>query len=98
MLEAKYQLHLKKRIRKDLPGSMVLKTDPGDIQGIPDLIIFYKDRWASLEVKRSEHASVQPNQPYFVELMNSMSYSRFIYPENEKEVLDELYRALRATR
>lgn len=98
MSERRFQRYLKDKIRTDLKGSMVLKTDPADQQGIPDLIIFYKDRWASLEVKKTENAPKRPNQEYFVNLMNTMSYSSFIYPENEKEVLHELYRALRAPR
>lgn len=98
MTERRFQSYLKDKIKKDLKGAMVLKTDPADQQGIPDLIIFYKDRWASLEVKNTESAPKRPNQEYFVNLMNTMSYSSFIYPENEKEVLYELYRALRAPR
>lgn len=98
MTEAKYQLYLKKRIKKDLPGCMVLKTDPGDIQGIPDLVIFFGCSWGSLEVKKNATADRQPNQEYYVELMNNMSYSSFIYPENQEEVLDGLYKALRTAR
>lgn len=78
------------------PGAMVLKNDPNYIQGIPDLTVLYCDKWATLEVKRSENASHQPNQDYYVGLMNQMSFSGFIYPENKEVVLDELQRAFRS--
>lgn len=73
-----------------LPGCMVLKMD--QIQGIPDLIILFGGRWASLECKRDAGAPHQPNQDHYVALMNMMSFSRFVYPENVDMVLDELYR------
>lgn len=69
---------------------MVLKNDPNYLQGVPDLTIFWRDKWATLEVKKSVNASHQPNQDYYVEMMDHMSFSRFIYPENKEEVLYEL--------
>lgn len=94
MREGQYQQHLKKRILERLPGAIVLKNDPSWMQGIPDLTVIFEDRWASLEVKRSAGEQHQPNQDYYVDKMNDWSYSAFIYPENEKEILDELQRAL----
>jgi len=94
MLESKFQASLIKKIKDMLPGCIVLKNDPNYIQGVPDLTIFYKDRWATLECKRNERAVHQPNQEYYVGLMNQMSFSRFICPENEEAVLDELQQAL----
>lgn len=98
MIEGDYQLALRKKIEKMLPGSIVTKNDPNIIQGIPDLTIFYKKKWATLEVKTSAKAKIQPNQPEYVEKMNKMSFSRFIYPENEEEVLNELQQALNPRR
>jgi hypothetical protein len=72
------------------PGCIVLKNDPNYLQGIPDLTIFWHDRWAALEVKKEANASHQPNQDYYVQVMNEMSFSRFIYPENKEVVLHEL--------
>ena len=88
--ESEFQSKLKKELKERFPGCIVTKLDSGDIQGIPDLLILYKNKWATLENKRSVKASRQPNQEYYVNKMNEMSFSRFIYPENKEEVLDEL--------
>ena len=89
-LESKFQAELIKELKQLFPGCIVIKNDPNYIQGIPDLLILWNDRWATLEVKKSEKASHQPNQDYYVHIMNDMSFSRFIYPENKEEVLNEL--------
>lgn len=91
MLENKFQAKLIKKLKKEYPGCIVMKNDSSYIQGIPDLLVLYKDKWASLEVKKTEKARHQPNQDYYVDKMNEMGgFSSFIYPENEQEVLDEL--------
>lgn len=95
-LEAKYQSQLIKNIKSRFPGCIVLKNDSSYIQGIPDLSIFYRDKWAMLEVKRSKSASHRPNQEYYVKMADDMSFSRFIYPENEEEVFCELEQAFRS--
>ena len=89
--ENTYKTELIKRIEKRLPGAMVFHLDPNtDGQGIPDLLVLYKNKWATLECKKSANASKRPNQEYYVGLMNKMSFSRFICPENKDEVLKEL--------
>jgi len=93
MREAEYQSKLKKTIEKRLPGCVVLKTDPSQRQGMPDLLILHNNRWAALEVKRSEKATKRPNQEYYVDKLNNMSYSSFIFPENESEVLNAMERS-----
>lgn len=92
--ESVFQNKLIEKLKKELPGCIVMKNDSGYIQGIPDLTVVYKDKWATLECKRSKNESHQPNQDYYVEHMNNMSFSRFIYPENKEEVLEELRRFL----
>lgn len=94
MLERDYQAHLIGRIEQELNGSVVIKNDSNFIQGIPDLTVFYFERYALLEVKVSEKAKPQPNQPYYVEEFNSRSYAAFIYPENEDQILKEMYQVL----
>lgn len=76
------------------PDCVILKNDPGYLQGIPDLVIFYGNRYAFLEVKAAKDSKVQINQPYYVELLNTMSFAAFIYPSNEQDVLCALQRAL----
>jgi hypothetical protein len=95
ILESKFQADLIKEIKQMFPGCIVLKNDPNYLQGIPDLTIFWQDRWATLEVKKTANASHQPNQDYYVEVMDSMSFSRFIYPENREVVLFELQQSFR---
>lgn len=95
-LEKDFQSKLIKNIKKLLPGCIIMKNDPNYIQGIPDLIVLYGDKWGALEVKRSVDAPHRPNQDYYVNTMNNMSFSRFICPENEEEVLRELQCALRS--
>lgn len=90
MKESKFQSNLKKELKNIFPGCIVTKLDSGDIQGIPDLLILYKNKWATLENKRTAKAHKQPNQEYYVNKMNDMSFSRFIYPENKDEVLTDL--------
>lgn len=90
MRENEFQRKLIKEIKTRFPGAIVLKNDPNYIQGIPDLTIFYKNKWATLECKKDKKAERQPNQEYYVETMNSMSFSRVIFPENKEEVLNEL--------
>ena len=87
-LESGFQDRLRDDLKKLFPGCMIFKMD--QIQGIPDLLVLYKNKWASLENKKSANATKRPNQEYYVELMNKMSFSRFIFPENKDEVLKEL--------
>ena len=96
MKESVFQAKLIKELKKKFKGCIILKTDPTYIQGIPDLLILYKKRWAALEVKKSAKAKRRPNQKYYVDLMKKMSYASFIYPENKLEVLHELERSFKA--
>lgn len=91
MLENRFKTKLIKELEEMFPGCIVIHMDPNEIQGIPDLLILHGNKWAALEGKKHATASVRPNQPYYVKLMNGMSFASFIYPENKDEVLDELY-------
>lgn len=87
-LESGFQDKLQKELKEMFPGCMTFKMD--QIQGIPDILVLYKNKWASLECKKNSKAARQPNQEHYVDLMNDMSFSRFIYPENKEDVLNEL--------
>ena len=91
MLENRFKTKLINELNDLFPGCIVLHMDPNEYQGIPDLLILYRNKWAALEGKKSRNASAQPNQEYYVDLMDHMSFASFIYPENKDEVLDELY-------
>lgn len=90
MLESTYQARLIKKLEARFPGCIVLKNDSAYRQGIPDLLVLYRDRWALLEVKMSEDSPQQPNQEYYIGRGRELSFAAFIFPENEKEVLDAL--------
>ena len=89
-LESKFQKELIDEIKREYPGCIILKNDPDYIQGFPDWTILWEDRWAVLEAKRNKNARKQPNQEHYVEKLDDMSFSRFVYPENKEEVLNEL--------
>lgn len=93
MLESKFKTQLIKELKEMFPGCIV--THINDIQGFPDILILYKNMWATLEGKKTASSHKQPNQDYFVDLLSKMSFSKFICPSNKKEVLDELQRAFK---
>lgn len=94
MKESGFQAELIREIKRRFPGCYVLKNDPTYIQGVPDLLILYKTKWAALEVKKSGKAHHQPNQDYYIEAMNEMSFASFIFPENKEVVLSAMEQAL----
>ena len=98
MLESKFKTNLIREIEEMFPGCMVVHLDPNEIQGIPDILILYKNKWAALEGKQYIGARHQPNQEYYVDLMNEMSFARFVHPGNKEEILNELQRAFRDRR
>lgn len=98
MLERVYQGQLIRLLGELFPGCVILKNDSSYLPGIPDLTIFYRNRWAMLEVKASENAAEQPNQEFYVDQLNKMSFAAFIYPENQEDVLRDLQFALERRR
>lgn len=89
-LESKFQKEFIDKVKKRYPGSIALKNDSSYIQGFPDWTILYEDKWAVLEMKKNRGATKQPNQEYYVDKLNKMSFSRFVFPENENEVFEDL--------
>jgi hypothetical protein len=93
MSEKEFERHLIKDLEKRYPGAIVIKTQPGYIQGFPDRLMLYRDRWAAFEVKDGFNSGIRPNQNYYIRLLNQMSFAKFVYPENLQEVLHELQHA-----
>lgn len=100
MTESQYQSKLVKRLEDMFPGSIVLKVDPNSTrrQGFPDLILLWREFWASLEVKLSASSHMQPNQRYYINRLNEMGFAAYIYPDNEEEVLNALQQAFESPR
>lgn len=88
-LESGFQDRLRDEIKDMFPGCYIFKMD--QIQGIPDMLILYGNKWAFLENKKNVDAPHRPNQDYYVCLFDNMGFASFIYPENKDEVLEELY-------
>lgn len=97
-LEKDFQSCIIKELKSLLPGVIIIKTDPNYIQGFPDLLILYDDKWAALECKRNVNSYIGPNQIYYIDIMNKLSFARFINPENKEEVLDDLQKSFGVTR
>jgi len=96
MRENEFQKNLIKEIKSRFPGAFILKNDSGYMQGVPDLTILYKDHWAVLECKAGEHARRQPNQEYYIDILNEMSFAAVIYPENKEDILDGMESAFQS--
>ena len=90
MKENEFQTSVIRELKQRFPDCIVLKNDATYMQGIPDLLILYRNKWATLECKKDGKAPKRPNQEYYVQMLDEMSFSRFIFPENRKEVMDEL--------
>lgn len=94
--EGKFQDKLKSELEEMFPGCFITKLDANHIQGIPDLLILWNEHWAVLECKKSANEKHRPNQDYYVDKLNEMSYSSFIFPENKERVLNELQSAFQS--
>lgn len=89
-LERDFQPKLIERLEVLFPGCLVMKQDSSYRQGIPDLLVLFRNRWALLEVKKSEDSPPRPNQDWYVTWAQENSFGAFIYPENKDDVLTEL--------
>ena len=98
MNENEYQRRLIKKLKVLFEDCIVLKNDPGYMQGVPDILILFRNKWAALETKKSPTSPKRPNQRFYVQKMNEMSYAAFVCPENEEDVLDDLQQTFRPAR
>lgn len=96
MKENEFQMGLKKKIKEALPGAIVLKNNPNDILGIPDLTILGTNgKYAVLECKRATDANKQTLQDYYIDKFSENAYAAFVSPENENEVIKDLIQILK---
>jgi len=101
MRENNFQANLILALKELFPNCIILKNDANYIQGFPDLTILYKNMWAVLECKKSLKEPYRPNQEYYIEELDDMSFASMICPENKEAVLYELQQTFstrRATR
>jgi hypothetical protein len=98
VLERDYQAKLIRTLRNMFKDCFILKNDSAYLQGIPDLLILYKTKWAMLEVKSSPNFHIQPNQHFYIQLLDEMSFAAFIYPEIEEDVLSDLQHTFQSRR
>lgn len=92
-LESEFVPELKEELNHRFPGCFIIKLDANQYQGIPDLLVLWKDRWAVLETKRGRTSKNQPNQEYYVDKFGEMSFAAFVHPRNCEQVLDDMERA-----
>lgn len=95
-LERDFQAKLINELHEMFPDAIILKNDSNYCQGIPDVSIFCGPHWAMLECKKSSDEPYRPNQKYYIDKADSMSFCRTIYPENKEEVLHDLQRSFKA--
>lgn len=89
-----FKARLIKELEHRFPGCVVLHLDPNSThQGIPDMLILFENKWAMLETKGGPNSKRQPNQSFYVNFYDVLSFASFIYPENEEEVLNDLQEA-----
>lgn len=90
MLESQFQHFLIGRLKAKFPEAVVLKNDPTYLQGIPDLLVLVRTKWAMLECKAHAEASLRPNQEYWNKRLNEMGFAAFANPSNAEEILEQL--------
>lgn len=92
-LESEFTQDLKDELDRRFPDCFIYKLDPNQLQGIPDLLVLWGPYWAILETKRGLRSIRRPNQEFYVDRFNEMSFSAFVHPLNYREVLDDMERA-----
>lgn len=94
VLERKFKKKVIEELHDIYPGAVLIGLDPEEIQGIPDLLFLYGPFWGTFETKRNLFSPVRPNQAFWVDKMNRMSYSSFLFPENKNDVFQDLDKTL----
>ncbi len=96
---AGYKARLMKELELRFPGCVIIHLDPNTVhQGVPDMLILYRNKWAMLETKAAANSAKRPNQEFFVNFYNELAFAAFIYPEIEEDVLNDLQQAFEPRR
>lgn len=98
VVESRFQHDLILELRDMFPDCIILMGNASYLQGVPDILILWHNMWAALECKDRRSSRTEPNQKYYVEMMDRMSFAAFIYPENREIVLNDLQHAFRPPR
>mgnify|MGYP003608343340 CR=1 FL=1 len=98
MLERDFQKNLIQELKERFPACVVMQNASSYIQEIPDLTVLYRDRCVVPELKPASGSSRRPNQSFYVEKLNEMSYAAYIHPGNKEQVLDEVQRSFKTCR
>ena len=96
--ESGFQASFIRHLRELFPDAIILKNDANYLQGVPDILVLIGPRWCAFECKMRPTSPQEANQGYYVTLMNEMSFATFVWPGNEKDILDELQRAFKPRR
>lgn len=94
-----FREQVKPELERRFPGCVIIKQDPNtSFQGVPDHIVLYEDKWATLEGKRTKKSVRRPNQEHYIDKFDEMSFGAFIDPDNMDEVMDALQSTFRPGR
>lgn len=94
-LESAFKSKLRKELEQMFPGCVILKNDAEFQNGVPDMLILWRHKWAMLETKKKKPSpsDFEPNQEWWIEKFHGMSFAACIYPENKEEVISALQSA-----
>jgi hypothetical protein len=90
MSETEFKNRFFDKLDDQFPGCIRVPIDESQFRSFPDTLVLYGKNWAALEFKAERNSPRQPNQDYWVDVLEVWSFGRFVYPENCMEVLDEL--------
>lgn len=95
MAEQGFQTKVVRWLRQKGCHVIIMSAVPGVPDGTPDVLaLFDGGGWAALEIKASAKAKFRPLQKPTIAKLDKMFFSRAVYPENWKEIQEELNRII----
>ena len=95
MRESDFKTSFQKKLKREIKPVAILqyKQDSTTVKGFPDTIVILEGITIFIEFKKSRNAKFQPLQKEWVKKLNDNGHFAFIcYPENQKEILEEIRR------